>query len=76
METDQRARHFLSDATDAAWEGWQAALTHKGRVVPVSVLEELAHLWESGGWRTGADYVTALQECADQLRAIIEKEVL
>jgi hypothetical protein len=52
----------------------RAALTHQGRVVPVSVLEGLCEEWEKQGDRLGFPYGEDLNGCARGLRAIIEKE--
>lgn len=63
---------YLWVSTFNAWISWLAH-SRSERVVSVGELEALAAHWDDGGWRTGANYVEALAECATQLRALIAK---
>jgi hypothetical protein len=38
---------YVSDETDAAWEGYQAALFHQGELVAVDALQGLCDEWEN-----------------------------
>jgi len=60
---------------DAAMRGFEAALSHQGRVVPVSALEGLCEEWdaEAKDMEAPQSYREACRCFAYDLRAIIEK---
>lgn len=64
---------YASDTVRIAWQGWLAR-AQSDKAVSVEALEELAEHFDNGGWRTGVDYVNAMMEAAQQIRALIAKE--
>lgn len=77
MQSFVDARQSASPSDIECWitilTNLEAALSHQGKVVPVTELANLASYWEDGGDRTGMDYGNALQECANNLTALISK---